>query len=409
MGLKGWLLLLVLVVAGAGLAWLVQERVQESAQSNQRPEREKRPVPVEVAAIEQGSIELRRYFTGTLETHAELLVAPKVSGRVEELNVDLADPVKRGQVVARLDNAEYVQAVKQAQANLAVANANEAEAQSQLKLAERELARIDKLRASGVTSESQRDVAKADQLAKQAHVEVTRAQVERAQAELELARIRLGYTEVTADWRGGDDQRTVAERLVDEGETVSANTPLLRIVELNPITAVFYVTERDYGLLRTGQSASLRTDAYPDQTFAGQIKRIAPVFRESARQARVEMQVHNQELLLKPGMFVRAAVTLRRADDAVIVPDHALAKREGADGVFLVVDGGKAVSWRPVQVGIRDGDRVQVQGEGLQGRVVVLGQQLLKDGSAILLPQDRQSKDAQKRNTPRPSKEAQRP
>lgn len=385
MGLKRLLSLVVLILAGAALLWLVQLRLQESAQKPDRAERGGRAIPVEVAEIERGPIESRRSFTGTLETHAGLLVAPKVSGRVEELNVDLADPVRRGQVVARLDNGEYVQAVKQAQADLAVAKANLAEAENLLQLAERELERIDKLRARGVTSESQRDVAKADQLAKQAHVQVTQAQVERAQAQLEVARIRLGYTEVTADWRGGDGERTVAERLVDEGETVSANTALLRIVELDPITAVFYVTERDYGLLHNDQLASLRTDAYPGQTFEGRIVRIAPVFRASARQARVEMRVDNPERLLKPGMFVRAAVILEQQPDAIIVPEQALVKRDEGTGVFVVTDG-QTAAWRAVDVGIRQGDRVQVRGDGLNGPVVVLGQQLLDDGSAILLP-----------------------
>ena len=96
---------------------------------------------------------------------------------------------------------------------------------------------------------------------------VTKAQVIRAQAALETARIRLGYTEVNAGWRGGREQRVVAERYVDEGETVTANAPLLRIVELNPIKGVFFVTERDYATLQPGQRASLITDAYPDATF----------------------------------------------------------------------------------------------------------------------------------------------
>jgi RND family efflux transporter MFP subunit len=206
-----------------------------------------------------------------------------VSGRIEQLSADLADIVTRGQLVAKLDDAEYVQALAQAEAGLAVAKANLSEAESLLKIAERELERLDKLRERGVSSESQRDAAKADQLAKQAHVQVTTAQVTRARAELETAHIRLGYTEVTAGWRGGDDRRVVAERYVDEGETVSANAPLLRIVELDPITAVFFVTERDYALLQPGQSAVLSTDAYPDESFQGRITRIAPVFRESTR------------------------------------------------------------------------------------------------------------------------------
>ena len=149
---------------------------------------------------------------------------------MEQLNVDLADSVTRGQVVAVLDDAEYVQAVARARADLEIARASNAEAHSLLKIAERELKRIDQLRERGVSSESQRDAAMAEQLAQQALVKVTKAQIASAEADLEAARIRLGYTQVTAGWHGGNEQRVVAERYVDEGETVAANAPLLRIV-----------------------------------------------------------------------------------------------------------------------------------------------------------------------------------
>lgn len=264
-----------------------------------------------------------------------MVVAPKVSGRIEQLDVDLADTVSRGQLVATLDNAEYVQALRQAQADLAVAKANLAEAGSLLTIAERELQRVDKLRDRGVSSESQRDAAMADQLAKKAHVEVTRAQVTRVQAELETTRIRLGYTQVAAGWRGGSEQRLVAERYVDEGEVVAANAPLLRIVELNPIKVVTFVTERDYALLKNGQNASLTTDAYPDESFAAEIVRISPVFREATRQAQVELRVDNAQLRLKPGMFVRVMVILEQAQGVTIVPEQALVTREGQSGMFV--------------------------------------------------------------------------
>ncbi|MHC4487308.1 MAG: efflux RND transporter periplasmic adaptor subunit, partial [Planctomycetota bacterium] len=188
-----------------------------------------RSAPVEVAQIQRGPITLQRTFSGALEATAEFVVAPKVSGRVERLEVDLADTVKRGQILAELDNDEYLQAVVQAQAELEVAKANRMEAGSALEIATRGFRRNEKLRQTGVASESQFDAAKADQLAKQAQLEVARAQVTRAQASLETAKIRLGYTKVSADWTDGDKQRVVAERYVDEGETVSANTPLLAI------------------------------------------------------------------------------------------------------------------------------------------------------------------------------------
>lgn len=380
--------MLLLVVVGGVLAWGIYQRLQATAEKAS-PKPERQPVPVEIAPIERGPIALLRTFTGTLEARAEFVVAPKVNGRVEQIAVDLADDVTRGQVVAVLDDAEYVQAVARARADLQIAKASNAEARSLLQIAERELERIDQLRERGVSSESQRDAAKAEQLAKQALLEVTEARIASAAADLAAARIRLGYTQVTADWRGGSETRVVAERYVDEGETVSANAPLLRIVELDPITAVFFVTERDYAQLRAGQRATLSTDAFPGEAFEATIERIAPVFREATRQARVELRVANPELRLKPGMFARATVVLARVEEAVIAPEQALALRDGLAGVFLVDAEADAARWHEVKPGIRQDGRVELIGADLRGRVVVLGQQLLADGTPIRIAAER--------------------
>ena len=189
---------------------------------------------------------------------------------------------------------------------------------------------------------------------------------------------------MTAGWAGGDEQRVVAERYVDEGQTVAANAPLLMIVELHPIVGVVFVTERDYAQLKPGQLVSLTTDAYPGKQFTGRIDRIAPVFRKSTRQARIEMIIDNSQHRLKPGMFIVASVVLARVPEATIVPEQALTIRDDKSGVFVVSEDGRSVVWREVKVGIREGGRVQVIGEGLSGRVVTLGQQLVNDGSAIM-------------------------
>jgi multidrug efflux pump subunit AcrA (membrane-fusion protein) len=97
----------------------------------------------------------------------------------------------------------------------------------------------------------------------------------------------------------------------------------------------------------------------------------------------VELRVANPDLRLKPGMFVRATVVLDRAEEAVIVPEQALVTRDGLSGVFLVSADGGSVTWRSLEVGIREGSRTQVLGELPPGRVVTLGQQLLDDGSAV--------------------------
>ena len=391
---------LVLVLVGAALcAWLFLTP-QPKRTDAPEPATAPQAIPVEVARIQRGPMELRRSFSGALEAPAQFVVAPKVGGRIKRLIVKLADSVSRGQVVAELDNDEYVQAMAQARAELAVAKANLAEAKSALEIANRELQRITRLRERGVASEANLDTTRANQLARQAGLEVARAGVTRAEAALETTRIRLDYTRIRADWSNGSNNRVVAERYVDEGQTVPANTPLLRIVELDPISGVIFVSEKDYGRLQPGQEVTLTTDAYPTETFGGRIARIAPVFREATRQARVEITVDNPDHRLKPGMFIRATVVLEQVADAVSVPEQALTNRSDRTGVFLINDADNSVVWREVQTGIREGNRVQILGEELSGRVVTLGQQLVDDGSTIMVPADQLSTPQQQAEQP---------
>ena len=344
--------------------------------------------PVDAEAIEHGPIEHRRVFSGSLEASARTTIAPKVGGRIVTLSLDIADPIRRGEVDATLDREESEQLVTQAEADLALAKAGLAEAQSTASNAEEEFKRLDALHADSIVSDSELDAARAQHLATAAAVEVAQARVSRAESELQAARIRLAYTDVRAEWDAGDDERVVAERHAEEGDTVTAGSPILTIVELDPIDAVIFVTESDYARLGPGQRVSLTTDAYPGRTWEGEVSRIAPVFRQGSRQARVEVRVANPDASLKPGMFVRVEAVLGRVEDATIVPESALTVREGQDVVFVVSGDGRTAKMTPVTVGIRDGQRVQVTGEGLVGRVVTLGQQLLGDGSAISLPDD---------------------
>jgi RND family efflux transporter MFP subunit len=390
---KPLILTVVLIGVAIGLVWVIWGRNHVRGDSR-KSGLASRSVPVEVAQIQRGPIALRRTFSGELEALAEFVVAPKVSGRVERVLVNIADSVKRGQIVAELDNAEYVQAVTQAQADLEVARAKMSEARSALEISDREFKRTNSLLKRGVASDSEYDAAKQDQLARQAQLKVAAAEVTKAESSLETARIRLGYTKVTAGWTGGDDHRVVAERYVDGGQTVAANAPLLLIVELQPIVGVVFVTEKEYAHLKPGQLVSLTTAAYPGEQFKGRIDRIAPVFRKSTRQARIEMNIDNPRHQLKPGMFIRATVVLAQETDAIIVPEQALTIREDKAGVFIVSEDARSVVWREVKAGIREDGRVQIKGEGLSGRVVVLGQQMVDDGSPIKIATGRQKVDS---------------
>jgi multidrug efflux pump subunit AcrA (membrane-fusion protein) len=114
------------------------------------------------------------------------------------------------------------------------------------------------------------------------------------------------------------------------------------------------------------------------------------------------MTIDNSQYRLKPGMFIRATVVLAQVPEATIIPVQALTIRDDRSGVFIVSEDGRSVAWHEVKAGIREGNRVQVEGQGLSGRVVTLGQQLVKNGSAITIP-DMQSQtvnDREKADTP---------
>lgn len=348
-----------------------------------KPSSARGPTPVEVAPVTQGLIRSIRTFSGNLEASATFTVSPKVTGRVESISVDIGDAVKRGDVLVILDAAEFEQALAQAEANRLVAKANLAQAKSLLEITQRAMERAEALRTRGVTSDAELDAAKSDFLAKEAGVAVYAAQLSRVEAELESARIRLGYTRVQALWSGEDSQSLVAERYVDEGQTVAVNSALLKIVEVGSLSGVFFVTEKDYANLKAGQVVTLITDAYPDETFPSTIARIAPVFQESSRQARVELTVPNADGKLKPGMFIRANVEVDRVENATIIPHDAIVKRDNVFGVFQVSSDRQSATWSPVTIGIREGQLVEVSGNAIEGEVITLGQQLIDDGAAI--------------------------
>jgi RND family efflux transporter MFP subunit len=344
------------------------------------------PVAIEVAPIERGAIEQRRSFTGTLDARGRFVVAANVGGRVERLFVDLADPVRQGQVVAELDDAEESAGVAEAAAELGVLRANLAEAESGLEIAERQLERTKALHRDGLVADTDLDLAQSQHLASKTKLAVAKAELRQGTAVHRRAHVRSGYTKVIASWSGDAKTRVVAERHVAEGDTVAPQDPLVKVVDVAPLIAVIHVTERDYAKLRPDQQGMLTTEAYPGRTFPAVIRRIAPVFRQSSRQARMELEVANADGQLKPGMFVRAELVVARAEEATIVPLAALADRAGETGVFVVDDAGSRVAWHAVRVGIEQDERVELLGSELRGRVVTLGHQLLDDGSAVTIP-----------------------
>ena len=384
-------LLGVVVLAVLGLAiWQAQKRIAAASETKQKG-RPDAPVAVETQPVRIGLIRDIGVFTGSLVPESQFVVAPKAAGWIKELLVDIGDSVARNDVIAVLNDEEFRRQVEQAGAELQVAKANAESTATDLELARREYERVMALREKQIASAAELDSSLATYSAAQARLKVAQAQVVQREAALKAAELQLSYTQVRAFWETGDANRVVGERFVDEGALVSVNQPIVSVLENNPLKAVVFVIERDYPKIRAGQEAEVTTDAYPGRVFLGTIRRIAPLLRESSRQARVEITIANPDHLLKPGMFIRAQVEFAKHEDATLVPIQALVRRDGKEGVFLVESDGSQepllrARFVPVTTGIVNDQTVEVREPALAGQVVTLGNHLLEDGGKVILP-----------------------
>lgn len=374
-----------LALAG-GLGWQIHRRLAERADTPEGGRGRGRPVPVEASRASRATLRDEAEFSGTLSSRSRFIMAPKVSGRLERLLVDMGDEVRRGDLIAILDGEEYVQQTAQAQAELEVSQANLQEAQSAREVAANDLKRAIDLHAEQIASEAQLDEARARDRAAEARVQVARAQIRQREAALKTAQIRMAYTRLAADWEGEGETRMIAERFADEGAMLRANDPVVSVTDVDTLLAVVHVIERDFPLIKPGQSATLRVDAHPGRRFEGRVTRRAPELDEVSRHARVEITVDNAERLLAPGMFARVRIGFDEREDACVVPRAALARRNGQTGVFQVDKDTMTVRYVPVSIGIVQGDLAEILEPDLDGWVVTLGHHLLEDGGAVSLP-----------------------
>ncbi|MBN2416062.1 efflux RND transporter periplasmic adaptor subunit [bacterium] len=340
------------------------------------------PVAVEVDSIRTEPIREIREFTGTVFPKYQYIVAPKVSGRILEIRKRIGDWVAAGEVIARIDDAEYQQAVLEADASLRIAKATLAETHSQFALVKQELERVRSLQEKGIASPSELDAALTNFDAQESRLKLAEAQVEQREAALQSSKIRLGYTILSATEPG-----FVGERYVDEGSLLSPNTAVVKIIGIDDVIVRTTIIERDYGRIRVSQEATVEVDAFPAHPFGGRVARIAPMLQETSRMADMEIEVKNDSLLLKPGMFTRVYVVLSQKESAVVVPSKAVVNHSGQKGLFVIDSTGAAVRFYEVQTGIVTEERTEIISPPIEGLVVTLGQHLLEDGSPVILPE----------------------
>jgi len=339
------------------------------------------PVAVEVDSVRFGPIRETQQLTGTVYPQYQYVIAPKVAGRIIDLPKRIGDWVSRGEVVARMDDAEYQQTVLEAEANLRISQASLTEMEIQYEQMRQELERVRTLQAKGIASSAEYDAAKTNFDALASRIQLAQAQVEQRQAALNSARIRLNYTVLKASEPG-----FVGERFVDEGALLAPNSAVIVVIGIETVVIRTTVIERLYGRMAVGQPAQVEVDAYAGRAFIGRVTRIAPMLQEASRVAQMEIEVANNSLILKPGMFARVTVVLAQKERAQLIPSRALINRAGTSGLMLIPTGQRVARWVTAMTGLTTLDTLEIVTPLPDGLVVTLGQHLLEDGGEVILP-----------------------
>jgi len=385
--MKKLIFLFIIITVTSFIGWQIYQNISFSGKKINLPQKVP-PVAVEVTPIQKTTIHDIGLFTGTLYPRSQFSVAPKITGRLEKLYLNIGDIVKKNQLIAVLDDDEYLQQVDQARAELEVAKANLEESRNALETSKREFERTVVLRKKKIASESELDVARAQYRTQEAKLKVASAQLLQKKAALKAAKVRLSYTQIKAPRDNKKGYRVVGERFVDEGAMLAPNAAIVSILDIGVMTAAIHVIERDYSRVKVGQDAVITTDAFPHKKFFGKIIRVAPLLKVTSREARVEIEIPNPKGLLKPGMFARVQIEFTRHENATVLPINSLVKRNGQQGVFLADTLQKKAFFIPVTIGIINGNLAEIINPSLTGSVVRLGQHLLLDGSAIIVQEN---------------------
>ncbi len=307
-------------------------------------------MPVEVALARQDTVIDAIRATGEVEAVQSIELRPDVDGRLVQILVREGTEVRRGTPLFKIDDAELKAQVTRLEA--------------ERDLAQQALERTRQLLEQNASSE--------------ADLELAEANARSSRAQLALQQLRLDRTLLRAPFSG-----IVGERFVSVGDYVTNSTRLVTLQTVDPQRAAFQVPERYSRRLQVGQEVTFRVAALPDVAFAGVVDFVDPVVQLPARTITVKAEVPNPGRDLKSGMFIEARLATDVRTGAVIVPEDAILPLQGANFVWVVVDG--AASRRQVELGVRLPGFVEVRSGVEAGeQVVVGGLERLSEGAPVM-------------------------
>jgi len=342
------------------------------------------PMSVELTSVKRGEMSEQMTVVGNLIGAATVEAVPKVAGRLEGVSVRLGDRVSRGQQLAKVEDHELREQIRQAEASYQVSAATIRQREADLNLAKSNLDRSKNLFDRQLIPKQTYDDADARYQAAAAQLDLAKAQHSQADARLDELKINLSNTVISSPVNG-----FVAKRMLDPGAWVTPNSAFLSIVDIGVVRIVANVVEKDLRRITAGQQTAVEVDAFPGEKFTGRVARVAPVLDPATRTAQIEVEIQNSQFRLKPGMYARVDFTVERRANALIIPANALVDVQGKRGVFRPAEGDIA-KFQPIEVGLMDEKQIEIASGLSEGdRIVTTGAAALKDGDKIVLPGQR--------------------
>lgn len=370
------IMLFVAVVA------LVALRLSSGAKSDPR---KNRILTVGTMSPIKQDLDVRLTYTADLIPNQLVNIFSRVDGYIAKIYVDKGDLVKANQLLVEIDHTDYVHAVNQAKANLLSAKAKVVQQEAAVRNAALTLDRMQALIKDQFVSQQDLDTALVNRDAALALQDSLRAQVQQMDVALAQALTNLAYASIRAPFAG-----YIAERNLDPGAYVSGTTAststmsrgILSVHDVETVRTLIEVVEKDVPLVKVGQRADVRAEAYPNEVFEGTVTRIVQALNRATRTMTVEVDLPNKDHRLKGGMFARVEVLVGKHPQAIQIPLDAVSRLEESQYVYVVKDG--KAHQVPVELGARAENRVEVV-KGLTGdeQVIVSGKDLVSEGAAV--------------------------
>jgi RND family efflux transporter MFP subunit len=347
--------------------------------------RKERVVTVGTMMPVRKDLDVHLTYTGDIQPYQQVNIFSRVDGYISKIYVDKGDYVKADQLLVEVDHTDYVHAVNRAKANLAAARANVVSQEATIRNAKLNLDRMRSLIKDQYISQQDLDNSQASYDVAVAQIESLRAQVHQMEVALQQAETNLTYSYIRAPFAGSISVRNLDAGAFVSGSTGSTSTLSRGILVMQDITTVRVlvdVVEQDVPLVKFGQTAELRADAYPGRVFTGKVTRVVQALNPSTRTMTVEVDIPNPDRALKGGMFARVELLVDVHANSLQIPIDAVTRLEADQYVYTVQDG-KARKV-PVELGIRSNGLIEItKGLTETDPVIVSGKDLVTDGVKV--------------------------